>query len=118
MMRDGTDPRLVALGAAIHDIRTAAGLTQDVVADKIGCTRSSIANIEAGRQDTTITRLADIADLLGVSPADLLPGGEDTVRTAASLMTENARLRAAVSGAKAVLDNAQPNAKITGKDPA
>jgi transcriptional regulator with XRE-family HTH domain len=108
MTLDATDPALVALGKAIRDIRTAAGLTQDDVADKIGCARSSVANIEAGRQDTTVTRLVAIADVLGVSPAYLLPGGEDSVRRVSSLLAEIACLRSAVSCARAALDNAQP----------
>lgn len=69
---------LAGTGAAIQAARLAAGLTQQQLADIAGLTRSSLANIEAGRQRTPSTKLATIAATLGTTTSQLL--GENAVR--------------------------------------
>lgn len=61
-------------GARFKACRRAMGLTQDQAATKVGLTRSSIANIEAGRQMSTIADVARYADIFGVDPAWLAFG--------------------------------------------
>lgn len=61
------------LGAAIREARMTAGITQADLARIIGLTRSSIANIEGGRQVTTPYTVARIHGLLGLELAGLAP---------------------------------------------
>jgi transcriptional regulator with XRE-family HTH domain len=67
------------VGQRILDARTEGGLTQQQLADQVGLTRSSIANIEAGRQSFDALQLAQFARALRVTldalirPEDLPP---------------------------------------------
>ena len=62
-----------ALGRIIRNGREAAGLTQDKLAARVGLTRTSITNIEQGKQRIQIHTLYDIAQALNLSPRALLP---------------------------------------------
>ena len=48
-------------------------LTQKDLADRVSLTRTSITNIEKGRQKVLLHTLADIAEALQVAPVTLLP---------------------------------------------
>lgn len=48
-------------------------LTQDQLAERVALTRTSITNIEKGRQRLMLHTLAQIAEALGVAVTDLLP---------------------------------------------
>jgi transcriptional regulator with XRE-family HTH domain len=67
------------VGQRILDARTEGGLTQQQLADQVGLTRSSIANIKAGRQSFDALQLAQFARALRVTldalirPEDLPP---------------------------------------------
>ena len=67
-------------GQQIRSRRNALGLTQDQIAERIRLTRGSVANIEAGRQSVLLHQFLDIADALGVPPAQLLPVTSATVQ--------------------------------------
>lgn len=69
--------QLKAIGGGIAAVRRMRGLRQEDLAAAAGLTRSSIANIESGRQDTTVTTLLAIAAVLGVGPDFLLGDGGD-----------------------------------------
>lgn len=78
-------------------LRGARGLSQVALASRAGLTRSSISNIEAGRQNIRLTVLATIAAALEVAPAVLLDeGGADMFMAGwdASARATRARLRA------------------------
>jgi transcriptional regulator with XRE-family HTH domain len=60
------------VGARIRAARNAEGLSQEQVAQRVGMTRSSIANLEAGRQDMNISRLALVAAAVNLNLADLI----------------------------------------------
>jgi transcriptional regulator with XRE-family HTH domain len=60
-------------GSRLREQREAAGLSQQQLAVAIGLTRSSIANIEAGRQRVALHHFARFADALRVTPTSLLP---------------------------------------------
>lgn len=62
---------LTSFGANVKRAREAKSWTQDDLAGLIGLTRSSVANIEAGRQDTPLSRAAIIAAALDSSLGDL-----------------------------------------------
>src|SRR4051812_2515307 len=61
------------IGRNVREARKSAGLTQADLADAVGMTRSSIANLEAGRQRIPVHLLVWIGEILGASPRDLLP---------------------------------------------
>jgi DNA-binding XRE family transcriptional regulator len=48
-------------------------LTQEALAKMVSLTRTSITNVEKGRQKFLLHTLVDIARSLGVDPASLLP---------------------------------------------
>lgn len=62
-----------ALGQQLRNARHRAGLTQEVVAHRVSLTRTSINNIEHGRQKILLHTLYDLAAALGTTPAALLP---------------------------------------------
>lgn len=66
-----------SLGSLVRKIREESGLTQDQLAQKIGLTRTSITNLEHGRQKIQVHVLYELANALGVEPADLLPLNPD-----------------------------------------
>lgn len=61
-------------GSRFKACRRAMGLTQDGVSEKIGLTRSSVANIERDRQRSLIDDVARFAEVFGVDPAWLAFG--------------------------------------------
>jgi len=62
------------LGRAVADYRTQLGLTQGQVAEKIGLSRASLANLESGRQRIMVHQLYALANVLGRrSILDLVP---------------------------------------------
>ena len=65
------------IGERIRTTRKARRLTQDHLAYAIGFRRTSVVNIEAGRQRLPIAALYDIADVLGVQATELLPRNEE-----------------------------------------
>jgi transcriptional regulator with XRE-family HTH domain len=63
------------VGARIEQIRTALGWTQDELAKRVGgLGRTSITNIEAGKQVITLHELERIAKAFGSSPKHLMRG--------------------------------------------
>lgn len=63
---------LTRFGQNVRAARTARGLTQRQLGAAVGLARASIANVEAGRQDPPLTKLAGFAQALGVEVAALL----------------------------------------------
>lgn len=64
----------VLFGRRVAQARDSAGLTQSELADKVGLSRASIANIEAGRQRIVLHQAMEIANALNLSSiSDLLP---------------------------------------------
>lgn len=60
-------------GRRLRDFRREAKLTQDQVAERVRLKRTSITNIERGRQHIALHQLFLLASAVGVSPAELLP---------------------------------------------
>jgi transcriptional regulator with XRE-family HTH domain len=63
----------VQIGNNVREARKGSRLTQLDLANAVGMTRSSIANLEAGRQRIPVHLLVWIGEILGVSPRALLP---------------------------------------------
>ena len=61
------------VGIKIAAKRKEARMTQQQLADKIGLSRSSVVNLEKGRQTPPIYTFWRIATVLNVSPSEILP---------------------------------------------
>lgn len=60
-------------GEQLRQRRKEAQLTQGQVAERVGLTRTSVTNIERGRQHIALHQLFLLASAVGVEPGDLLP---------------------------------------------
>lgn len=60
-------------GRLLRERRKAAHLTQDDLADRVGLARTSITNIERGRQHVSLHMLYELADAVGAHASELLP---------------------------------------------
>ncbi|MBW2662415.1 MAG: helix-turn-helix domain-containing protein [Deltaproteobacteria bacterium] len=60
-------------GLKLRDARKKSGLTQVDLADRVGLSRTSITNIEKGRQGIPLHMLLQLASAVGVQPVGLLP---------------------------------------------
>lgn len=60
-------------GKLLKKSRTEANLTQEGLAKRVGLSRTSITNIEKGRQHINLHMLYMLSDSIGVRPSDLLP---------------------------------------------
>lgn len=63
----------VEFGRALRQCRKGAHLTQDDLATRVGLGRTSVTNIEQGRQHVPLHMLFELATAVGVEPAALLP---------------------------------------------
>lgn len=66
------DPRLVAFGERVRQLRKEKGLSQEAFADLAGIDRSYMGHIERGDQNITLTKIYQISEALGVSVSDLI----------------------------------------------
>jgi len=74
VLNDASIDRLCAeFGDRVRKAREEAGLSPKALASLVGLSRSSIANLEAGRQRVPVHVIWNLADALGVSVSDLLP---------------------------------------------
>lgn len=64
--------RLREFGLRLKQLRTWRHLTQESLADKAGLSAQYIARLEQGRMSPGLLRLWDLADALGIRPAELL----------------------------------------------
>jgi len=62
-----------ALGQRIAEARQRQRMTQEALASDISLTRTSVVNIERGKQQLLLHTLVQIARALKVSPTDLIP---------------------------------------------
>lgn len=63
-----------AVGTRVRYIRETLGITQQDLARRVKLTRTSIANIEAGRQRLQLHTVEQLAAALSTSPRNLLKG--------------------------------------------
>lgn len=61
------------VGKNVKAARIEAGISQTILAQRIGFNRSSIANLEAGRQRIAVHLFFLIAEAIGANPATLFP---------------------------------------------
>src|SRR6266702_6732015 len=65
------------IGTTIKQQRRKADMTQEQLADEVGVLRTSITNIEAGRQKLPLHLLYEVCIALGLEIATILPSNAD-----------------------------------------
>ena len=68
------EPLKHRVGRNVRDLRSARGLTQERLAENLGCTPRYLAGIERGERNLTLDTLDALADRLGVDGLTLLTG--------------------------------------------
>jgi transcriptional regulator with XRE-family HTH domain len=85
----GMDQLYREFGRLLRQRRKDAHLSQDEVANSVGLARTSITNIETGRQHVSLHMLYALANAVGARPHELLPDS-------AILLQEDPRLERAM----------------------
>ena len=65
------DEVLKNLGRRIAELRTAAGMTQEQLAERAQITPQYLQRVESGRENLTVKSLLNFAELLDVTAVDL-----------------------------------------------
>lgn len=65
------------IGQRLLEQRSHLKMTQDVLAEKVGVLRTSIANIEAGRQKAPLGLLFRLCTALGIELSSILPNNKE-----------------------------------------
>jgi transcriptional regulator with XRE-family HTH domain len=106
-------------GQLLRQARVEFKLTQEDVAERVHLKRTSITNIERGRQHIALHQLFLLAAAVGKSPSDLLPDAQTANEEL--LPGQMDSLRAAtddeedVAFATAILSKRQPQTGVTDK---
>jgi len=69
----GVDDFYEQFGRRVRGARLEQGLNQQALAHRVGLERSSISNVEKGRQRVQLHMLLEFAAALNVPPSQLLP---------------------------------------------
>lgn len=72
------------IGQSVRRARLARGLKQSELAELVGMSRTTITNVELGRQSLLVDQLLRLADVLVVEPATLLPQKASVSRPSAA----------------------------------
>ena len=92
---NGGATELAAVGARIRNRRETTGLSQKTLGDMVGLSRSSIAQIEAGKRRIDVLLLRELARQLGADAIELLGEEEavddDSCSADAAIVTEIAQ---------------------------
>lgn len=80
VMRVNEDLLYQQIGERIRERRSKAKLTQGQLAEAVGVLRTSITNIEAGRQKAPLHVLYELCTVLGADVAEILPSRTDVVQ--------------------------------------
>lgn len=72
------DRVLRSLGEALHAARAKQGMTQEALSLETGVHRNYIGGIERGERSPSVVAVAQLADALDVSLADLFRQAEQT----------------------------------------
>lgn len=71
-------PDMAQLPNRLRELREAAGLTQQELADEARCSKMQISTLERGRPSLDIVWMQRLAPILGVEPGDLLNEGDNS----------------------------------------
>lgn len=61
-----------SLGEVIRSHRTRCGMTQELVAERLGVSRQAVSKWESGASEPSTSNLLALADLFGILPEELL----------------------------------------------
>jgi DNA-binding XRE family transcriptional regulator len=103
------DPFYRRLGVSIRDRRRQQDITQETMAAHMGLTRTSIVNIEKGRQHLAVHQLVRMSDLLGCAPGDLIPSAQED-----AMLSD--KFRDKLPDQKALNFMSEINAEVSGRD--
>ncbi|AVB12218.1 MULTISPECIES: helix-turn-helix domain-containing protein [Pseudomonas syringae group] len=78
---DTVDTLRSVVGAKIKALRKSTTLSQADLAEMIGCDAPLVSRYERGSTLPGIEQLIRIATVFNVAPGELLPGGQDVLRT-------------------------------------
>lgn len=67
------DPFYKQIGVTLRRAREALGMTQGELAQLVGLSRTSLTNIELGRQRILVDQLVELATALHISVVSLIP---------------------------------------------
>lgn len=73
-MKNKHEMELKSLGVRIQQYRKALGLTQEDIADRMGCSLTYISKLENGKASCNLERLFELSNILKCDAADLLLG--------------------------------------------
>lgn len=90
------------IGRRFRELREAAGLTQDQVAEPLGLRKSAVSRIESGERGLAATELAAAAALFGQSADYILFGTEDEEDV---LLRAEGDASEAIEEARSILDD-------------
>lgn len=69
------------IGSNIRELRKKRGFTQQALADRMGVTRTSITNLEGGKQRPSIHFIYALCDKLSTSTYDIFPKSSNYIVT-------------------------------------
>jgi transcriptional regulator with XRE-family HTH domain len=104
----GGDPFYRLLGALVREQRRAKGVTQEQLAELLAINRTTLVNIEKGRQRLAVHQLVRIADHLGCPLAVLIPNQQEE-----ELLTDKQRSKVADDGALGFVTGVAAEARRT-----
>ena len=81
-MSDAVTQLYRAIGQQVRAARERAEMTQETLAARVGLTRTSVTNVEHGRQKIQVHTLCALADVLGVPCSTLLPASQTQIPSA------------------------------------
>jgi len=84
----GIEDFYALVGSKVRSARVAAEISQEFLANKVGLTRSSVANLEAGRQRIALHLFAAIAHALNKDACELLPERSRSQSHRASIISD------------------------------
>lgn len=82
------DQFYIELGERLRAARVALGLTQAEVAEAAGISRTSLTNIECGRQRILVDQLALMCGKLRALPSDMIPAESSAPQTSQARLAE------------------------------
>jgi len=78
------DPLYQLFGDRVRELREEKNVTQEELARRVDLSRTSITNIEKGRQRILLHQLVEIASALDAKPQDLMPAEQVKPKPAVS----------------------------------